>query len=148
MGFNFATSRIYNVVRILCHSLTCMQRGIIMFTMFSVISFPYMLSVMPESNHRFLNFVHTLLFEIIIILYYVEIRMIQLLIFVFWKYKKNQDNFKLILMWEKVTSMGSHFSEIRSFMHARMTISKCFEISKIYLDFQFSKIWKIFEAFR
>ena len=88
VGFNFATSRIYNVVRILCHSLTCMQRGIIMFTMFSVISFPYMLSVMPESNHRFLNFVHTLLFEIIIILYYVEIRMIQLLIFVFWKYKK------------------------------------------------------------
>ena len=96
MGFNFATSRIYNVVRILCHSLTCMQRGIIMFTMFSVISFPYMLSVMPESNHRFLNFVHTLLFKII--LYYVEIRMIQLLIFVFWKYKKIQDNFKLILM--------------------------------------------------
>ena len=136
VGFNFATNRIYNVVRILCHSLTCMQRGIIMFTMFSVISFPYMLSVMPESNHRFLNFVHTLLFEIIIILYYVEIRMIQLLIFVFWKYKKNQDNFKLILMWEKVTSMGSHFSEIRSFMHARMTISKCFEISHIF------GIWK------
>ena len=94
MGFNFATSRIYNVVRILCLSLTCMQRGIIMFTMFSVISFPYMLSVMPESNHRFLNFVHTLLFKII--LYYVEIRMIQLLIFVFWMYKKLQDNFKLI----------------------------------------------------
>ena len=44
--------------------------------------------------------------------------------------------------------MGSHFSEIRSFMHARMTISKCFEISKIYLDFQFSKIQKNFEAFR
>ena len=148
MGFNFATSRIYNVVRILCHSLTCMQRGIIMFTMFSVISFPYMLSVMPESNHRFLNFVHTLLFKII--LYYVEIRMIQLLIFVFWKYKKNQDNFKLILMWEKVTSMGSHFSEIRSFMHARMTISKCFEISKLAKSiwiFNFQKYGKILKHF-